>query len=139
MARNEFESELMSREIDIYRIDEEYLRHELEMSGRTLEPQARRMTIVVSGTSPIRALHFLAQITLLEQLFGTVIVPPAVAEELARARAPFSPVDVSAFSNLEVRAPRDQQLVQHYIETIEAGEAQAIVLAVELKATPSHR
>jgi len=37
MTRNEFESELMSRQIDVYRIDEEYLRHELEMSGRTLE------------------------------------------------------------------------------------------------------
>ena len=37
MTRNEFESELMSREIDVYRIDEEYLRHELEMSGGTLQ------------------------------------------------------------------------------------------------------
>jgi predicted HTH domain antitoxin len=37
MTRNEFESELMSRQIDVYRIDEEYLRHELEMSGRTPE------------------------------------------------------------------------------------------------------
>ena len=34
MTRDEFESELMSREIDVYRIDEEYLRRELEMSGR---------------------------------------------------------------------------------------------------------
>jgi predicted nucleic acid-binding protein len=59
------------------------------------------MTLVVSDTSPIRALHFLAQITLLEQLFGTVIVPPAVAEELARPRAPFSAIDLSAFSNFE--------------------------------------
>ena len=37
MTRNEFESELMSREIDVYRIDEEYLRHELEMSVGTLQ------------------------------------------------------------------------------------------------------
>jgi len=37
MTRNEFESELMSREIDVYRIDEEYLRHELEMSSRVME------------------------------------------------------------------------------------------------------
>jgi predicted HTH domain antitoxin len=35
LTRNEFESELISREIDVYRIDEAYLRHELEMSGRT--------------------------------------------------------------------------------------------------------
>jgi predicted HTH domain antitoxin len=37
MNRNEFESELMSRQIDVYRIDEEYLPHGLEMSGGTLE------------------------------------------------------------------------------------------------------
>jgi predicted HTH domain antitoxin len=35
MSRGEFESVLMSRGIAIHRIDEEYLRHELEMSGRS--------------------------------------------------------------------------------------------------------
>ena len=35
MSRGEFESELMSRGIAVYRIDEEYLRHELEMSSRS--------------------------------------------------------------------------------------------------------
>ena len=91
--------------------------------------------IVVSDTSPIRALHFLAQIKLLEQLFGTVVVPPIVADELARPRPPFSGVDVSAFPNFEIRTPHDQQLVQKYVEAIDTGEAQAIVLAIELKAT----
>jgi len=91
--------------------------------------------IVVSDTSPIRALHFLAQIKLLDQLFGTVVVPPIVADELARPRPPFSPVDVSTFPNFEIRTPHDQQLVQKYVETIDTGEAQAIVLAIELKAT----
>jgi len=93
------------------------------------------MAIVVSDTSPIRAFHSLAQITLLEQLFGAIIVPPAVADELARPRPPFSPIDVSAFNNFEIRAPHDQQLVQTYVEAIDAGEAEAIVLAIELKAT----
>src|SRR6266516_6950676 len=37
ITRYELESELMSREIDVYRIDEGYLQHELEMSGKTLE------------------------------------------------------------------------------------------------------
>jgi uncharacterized protein len=92
------------------------------------------MAIVVSDTSPIRALHFLKQVTLLEQLFGTVIVPPTVAGELAQPCPQFSPIDVSAFANFEIRAPNNQQLVQKYVETID-GEAQAIVLAVELKAT----
>jgi hypothetical protein len=91
------------------------------------------MAIVVSDTSPIRALHFLAQIGLLEQLFGAIIVPPAVARELAQPRPPFTPINVSAFNNFEIRAPRDQQLVQTYVESIDAGEAEAIVLAIELR------
>lgn len=35
MSRGEFESALMSRGIAVHRIDEEYLRHELEMSERS--------------------------------------------------------------------------------------------------------
>ena len=71
----------------------------------------------------------------MDQLFGTVVVPPIVADELARPRPPFSPVDVSTLPNFEIRTPHDQQLVQKYVETIDTGEAQAIVLAIELKAT----
>jgi predicted nucleic acid-binding protein len=44
--------------------------------------------IVVSDTSPIRALGFLQQPAILEQLFGMVVVPPAVASEL---RSPARP------------------------------------------------
>ena len=58
-----------------------------------------------------------------------------VADELARPRPPFSGADVSAFPNFEIRTPHDQQLVQKYVEAIDTGEAQAIVLAIELKAT----
>jgi len=35
LSRAEFESELLSRGIGVLRIDEVYLRHELEMSGRS--------------------------------------------------------------------------------------------------------
>ena len=71
------------------------------------------MTVVVSDTSPIRALHFIAHIELLERLFGIVIVPPAVADELARSSAPFSPIDVSALSGFRIRTPHDERLVMH--------------------------
>ena len=42
---------------------------------------------------------------------------------------------MSTLPNFEIRTPHDQQLVQKYVETIDTGEAQAIVLAIELKAT----
>lgn len=40
------------------------------------------MAVVVSDTSPLRALAHLQHLTWLQDLFGTVIVPPAVAVEL---------------------------------------------------------
>jgi len=39
--------------------------------------------IVVSDPSPIRAFAFLEQLTVLERLFVTVVIPPAVVDELA--------------------------------------------------------
>ena len=40
------------------------------------------MSVVVSDTSPIRALKHLKLTSLLTQLFGEVLVPPGVADEL---------------------------------------------------------
>jgi predicted nucleic acid-binding protein len=51
------------------------------------------MSIVVSDTSPIRVFHYLKQTSLLQRLFGTVIVPPAVAVELTRPRPAFEPIE----------------------------------------------
>ena len=42
LTRNDFECELMSRGIHVYRIDEAYLRHELEMSGRLSNAAPRK-------------------------------------------------------------------------------------------------
>ena len=42
--------------------------------------------IVVSDTSPIRALAFIEHLTVLQKLFGTVVIPPAVVNELAHPR-----------------------------------------------------
>src|SRR5438876_5034691 len=63
------------------------------------------MSIVVSDTSPIRAFHFLRQISLLQRLFGAVIIPPAVANELIHPAHPFEPLDLSVIPFVEVRAP----------------------------------
>ena len=71
--------------------------------------------IVVSDTSPIRALAFLEQLSVLEQLFGTVVVPPAVVDELAhpaRLAPDESPVELSRFGFIEVRLPLGQARVE---------------------------
>lgn len=92
--------------------------------------------IVVSDTSPIRALAFLEQLTVLEQLFGTVVVPPAVAEELrspARLTPGESPPDLSRFQFMEIRAPADHGRVATLAQSLDRGESEAIVLAEELR------
>ena len=98
------------------------------------------MSIVVSDTSPIRALHFIGQIHLLHRIFGGVLVPPlhfppVVARELAEPRRPFESIDVSALAFFEVRAALNADRVAQYAEELDAGEAEAIALAVGLGAT----
>src|ERR1022692_2534997 len=92
------------------------------------------MSIVVSDTSPIRALHFIGQIHLLHRIFGGVLVPPVVARELAEPRRPFESIDVSALAFFEVRAPLNADRVAQCAEELDAGETEAIALAVELGA-----
>jgi predicted nucleic acid-binding protein len=83
------------------------------------------MSIVVSDTSPIRAIHFLKQTDILKVLFATVIIPPPVANELAHPHRTFDPLDPSALKFIEVRAPDDQQRVEQYAAALDLGEAEA--------------
>ena len=91
--------------------------------------------IVVSDTSPIRALAFLEQLGVLESLFGTVIVAPAVASELrnpARLAPGESPADLSSFPFIEVRTPLALDRVAELAAELDLGESEAIVLAEEI-------
>jgi len=92
------------------------------------------MAIVVSDTSPVRALHFLGRLDLLGSLFGDVWVPPAVAEELRRPRRTFAQIEVTGYG-IQVAAPRDRDLVARLRKGLDAGEAEALALALELKAS----
>ncbi len=51
------------------------------------------MPVVVSDTSPIRALAHLGLIDALAKLVGEVFVPPSVALELADPPASFRPIE----------------------------------------------
>ena len=64
---------------------------------------------------------------LLEKLFGEVIVPQAVADELALHHAALP-------SWCRVRSVRDPGEVRALCERLDIGEAEAIRLAIELKA-----
>ena len=59
--------------------------------------------IIVSDTSPLRALAHLGRLEWLEQLFGEVVVPTAVALELSHPPARFEPLDLARFAFIRVR------------------------------------
>ncbi len=49
------------------------------------------MSVVVSDTSPLRALQYLGHLDWLHELFDHVFLPPAVAAELRRPPASYRP------------------------------------------------
>lgn len=85
--------------------------------------------IVVSDTSPIRALANLRQLGLLAGLFGKVVVPSAVARELLDPSRGMAAIDVSQMAFVEVRQAKT---IVAATAGLDAGEAEAISLALEL-------
>ena len=90
--------------------------------------------IVVSDTSPIRALAALGALAWLQELFGEVLVPPVLADELLHAPGTLTSVDVSDFPWMVIRSPANADRVNQLRDTLDAGESQAIALAEECRA-----
>jgi uncharacterized protein len=91
--------------------------------------------IIVSNTSPISNLITVGEISLLQQIYSKVLIPPAVHSELTRW--PVLRPSISSLLEadwLEIRAPTNLQLLYTLKQTLDLGEAEAIALAVELGA-----
>ena len=71
---------------------------------------------------------------LLQRLFGRVFIPPAVAAELAQPRGHYQPIDVGHYRFLEVVAPRELRQVLLNNAQLQAGEIEALSLALDLNA-----
>lgn len=90
--------------------------------------------IVVSDTSPIRALANLGLLPILGSLHGEVVLPSAVESELADPRGRHAPVELVAFDFIRVREVVDVARVAELREDLDPGESEALVLAMELGA-----
>ena len=84
--------------------------------------------IVVSDSSPITALLKVNAVDLLKDLFADVVIPEAVAAELLQ-KHPSLP------TWLRIVTVLDHETVLSRLPRIDLGEAEAIQLARELKAT----
>jgi predicted nucleic acid-binding protein len=90
--------------------------------------------IVISDTSPLNYLILIGEQNLLAKLFGRVIIPAAVFEELQNAGAS---AEVRDFANdlpewIEVK--QTSLTADSSLDILDAGEREAILLAQELPA-----
>jgi hypothetical protein len=83
--------------------------------------------IVVSDTSPLTALLTIGEVDLLFRLFGEVIVPEEVRNELERSHS-------SLPARIRVEAVKLPAEVARLSQIVDRGEAEAIELAKELHA-----
>lgn len=86
------------------------------------------MNIVVSDTTPLNYLILIECVEVIPQLFGKLLIPPAVVSEL---RHPKAPASVRAWAGnlpawVEIRAPKINVELK-----IGRGESEAISLAME--------
>ena len=85
------------------------------------------MTLVVSDASPLIALQQIAELQLLQGLFGEVVIPPAVAREI-------SPSVKTLPSWLKTRSLQQPMAGEILHASLGAGETEAISLAQETRA-----
>lgn len=89
--------------------------------------------IIVSDTSPITSLSAIGKLNLLQQIYGTIIIPQAVYEEMAEVGYPVPGAnEVTTLSWIETRQVKNQILVAQLQSELDRGESEAIALAIEL-------
>jgi predicted nucleic acid-binding protein len=91
------------------------------------------MAVVVSDTTPLHYLILIGRDSVLQTLYGEIIVPPGVLQELSHTAAP---QDISAWAKsppswLTVRTP---QSIPERFDNLDFGERQALALATEIHA-----
>ncbi len=79
---------------------------------------------VVSNTSPLIGLSNIGKLKILHDVFGKVVVPPAVQREFGEELPEW----------ITVKAPENKPLVQALLESLGDGESEAIALAIEVNA-----
>jgi predicted nucleic acid-binding protein len=91
------------------------------------------MAVVVSDTTPLHYLILIGRESILEKLYGKVIIPPAVLSELSHASAP---VKISNWAThppawVSVATPAS---IPARFDGLDFGERQALALASEIHA-----
>lgn len=89
--------------------------------------------IVVSDTSPLIAIAHLELPIVLERLFTSVLIPPAVHAEFLRFDSERFRTVMSDWAFISIASPRDQQTVERLSRQLDPGESEALALAIEVQ------
>lgn len=90
---------------------------------------------IVSNASPLINLARIGKLNLLRELYGELIIPEAVWREVVvRGTGQPGADEVEAAAWIKRRAVTNRQLVHALQQDLDAGEAEAIVLALEIQA-----
>ena len=88
--------------------------------------------IIISDTSVITNLIHLDQLMILRKLFGNIVIPQKVFEELEKL--PEQIVIINRHNGIKVNAIVNKEYFDELSKVLDSGESEAIALAVELKA-----
>ena len=86
--------------------------------------------IVIADSSPLIALAVIEKLELLKELYENVYVPTAVLQEVVRTDKPFAN-ELKLFLSGRIKDAKNKMAVKILSGDIGAGEAEAIVLALE--------
>lgn len=91
------------------------------------------MRKVVSNTTPLISLLKISKLSLLQELYGEIYIPRAVFEEIEAGKNKDFYEDLSQTEWIKILDVNDKNASKYFLD-IDAGEAEAIILAIELNA-----
>jgi len=91
------------------------------------------MPDIVSNTTPIIPLLKLNRLELLQKLYQQIYIPSAVFNEIEAGRKKGYYQDLSKIDWINIAEIQDKQAVKYFLD-LDSEEAEAIVLATEIKA-----
>ncbi len=91
------------------------------------------MRKIISNTTPIITLLTISKLELLKELYGKLIIPQGVFEEIEEGKNKDYYTDLSLIDWIEIKTISYREPLR-YISDLDKGEAEVIVLANEVKA-----
>ncbi len=91
--------------------------------------------IIVSDASILINLAIIKQLELLNSLYGKVVIPDAVFNEIVlKGAGKPGAQEIPMLDWIEVKSCQDVNMVNHLLNEVDLGEAEAITLSLEIQA-----